>query len=272
MYRLDIVTHPLKLEPMIKSGSVEVLYNAPIGSIGMEQYTISTNNKSEVLSIQAQPYEIVILSDTLNNYSLDDYLEMCKLFIKLKIGEYPESMVVHQFANPRTTHIYPIIDDDYLYVCEEEKQLLYLESYTILGLYPITHDPLCWVSMQIPHPIYFEGGCIIHSRDNNASTIDLAETTLQLMEQARRKGLVAKVTGDPTNDYEAGLSHICEMRYGPVKFEYNSTRDLTYEDKVNNKKIIRETIKPKRDVKLNCLSCDSPNLIDAFRDTKLARY
>lgn len=292
MYRLEIITHPLKMEPFLKSDAqavggfstnaqVSIQSQSYIGTIGLNKYILTTDFKKELLNIQAQAYEIVILTNLLEQYSIDDYLEMCKLFIKLRLGSYPDRFEIHKFQNPKTTHIYPIIDGDYLYVCEEENNFLYLEPYSLLGLYPITDDPMCWVSMQLRQPIILEGACLIRSEDKDPSTIDMANKTLQLMEQARRKGLIAEVTKQFSGDYDTGDMRTCRMQYGPIRFWYDSSRDLyklrrhrSNKKREKSEKVTRKDVSENSKVVKSCLSCDNieTNPLDALGNSFLTYY
>lgn len=262
MYRFELVTHPLKIESYIKNEQVTVQLQRSTGCIGLNKYIVTTDLKQEILQIQAQPFELVLSTDTLKHYDLNNYLEMLKLFFELRIGRAPISFVILKFYDPKTTHIYPIMEDGYLYACKEERDYLFVEPYTLLGLRPVIKDPMCWFSMQVPRHIMYGGACLIRNEDYNPHTIDLVEKTIQLMEQARRNGITAVITKIESGEFDTGDMKVCRMQFGPIRFYYDSEKDL-YRNKtikVSDKKGTRKHFITA------CLSCKDTKPLDSLKD------
>jgi hypothetical protein len=252
MYRLELVTHPLKIASYIKTEQVTVQLQRSVGCLGLNKYIVTTDLKQEILEIQAQPFELVLMTDTLKYYNLTNYLEMLKLFFELRIGKAPDSFIILRFSEPKTTHIYPVMEDGYLYACKEERDYIFLEPYTLLGLKPVIKDPLCWFSMQVPRHVMYGGACLVRAEDYNPDTSDLVEKTIQLMEQARRSGITAVVTKIDAGEFDTGDFKTCRMQFGPIRFYYNSERDL-YRDKSS-----------KPDFTQACLSCKDTKPLDSI--------
>lgn len=223
MEKITVITHPLKVERLVKEGSATIVSSESFGPIGLNRCTLLTNNKQSVLDISARPFCFTFNSILFEVYSLDDCISMCSLYLKLRLGEYPGNFEVIKLGNPDTTHLYPIYDGNYLQVCSEEAKLITVDDpLMLLGLRAITHDPLCWINMMIPHAMFWLGGsCVVESRYFNSTTLSKASDTLRYMDLARRRGFRGKITDLGIDEFDRSSA-----RYGPVEFSYSNSLDL----------------------------------------------
>ncbi|HJZ24538.1 MAG TPA: hypothetical protein VJ201_08880 [Candidatus Babeliales bacterium] len=234
MYSLEIVTHPLKIKPLINDGSILVKGEYTSGPIGFKRYLLETDDIEPLISIAGNPFEFVILTDVLDNYNTQHFIEMCKTFLELKIGAIPDEFDIIKYAQPRTTHFYPMyretwrngtgFDDggytnEYLYVCEEEEAYLEYDPLIFLGLYPVTTDPLCWRNMTLPHPVIWNGACLIKASYNIPySTMDEVDFTLMALENSHRSGNQAEKTSNEIKTCSAETCQNNRTKYAGLKF------------------------------------------------------
>ena len=210
MYRTEIVTHPTKLDALIKSQTVTVVNSQSVGPIGFKRYWLALDDPSIVLSLAAKRYQFVLLTDVLEHFNLNYFLEMCQLFLKMKLGAAPDDFEIIKMAQPRTTHIYPTYRDtwrngigfaptytsDYLYVGPEEEQLLFIQPLTLLGLRPVSGDPLYWklayenqVPLQMSRAVKWNHACVMRTEGFSSKQAEEIEATHMQLERAHREGL-----------------------------------------------------------------------------------
>ena len=119
---------------------------------------------------------------------------MLRFFVVKAVNCNPDSFIVNRFASTGTTHIYPIVKDEYIYACREESVLLDLNPIMLLGLYPVTNDPLCWLDMKVASPIYWDDTCLVRSSDVVAQAQGMRDTITAV---ARRRREGQKAIRDP---------------------------------------------------------------------------
>lgn len=225
---VNIVSHPFKINPLIAEDLGEIASRVTFGPIGLNRYSIRTDSPAAFHAVQAYPYCFVFDSHIISRYSADDCLTMLSALLKMFLGAFPSSFETQRFAYPATTHIYPVYKGDYLYVCEEERayiDAMHSDLNSLLGLRVVTHDPLCWLNMKIPNAIEWFGSCVLHSEDFPDQR-DNINDTLKYMEEARRRGFVARVTNSIDFELQQVVS---EMRNGKIVFDYVPGRDMRSE-------------------------------------------
>ena len=225
MHRFELVTHPFKIEPLLKQHNINIESRVSFGPIGMERYIVAADDISPLKQIQARPYCFVLDTPVLSRYSVDDLLGMLSLLLRMCLGSAPDSFEVQKFAMPATTNIYPTFAESYLYVCAEERNFIeqfYGDVHALLGLIAVTHDPLCWINMKIPDAVEWMGSCIVDPRDVDVNDPKIFDT-LRYMELARRRGFTALATN--TTDYNPSRV-VTEMRNGVVVFGYDREQDM----------------------------------------------
>ncbi len=206
------VTHPLKMEQLVNTGRVRIIRHNRCGPLGLIRYTIETDNQmlEEIRKISAFPYSFRLPTDVLEQYSFLDYLAMLKLFLKKTIRAEPDDFEILRYAQPRTTHIYPIYIDidaagigifgsgdcDYLYVSDDENMLLATNALSMLGYSPISNDPLSVNSERLPLFTDWGGSCIIHSENKTQVILDLADKMLMDIEKVRREETMTEKSKD----------------------------------------------------------------------------
>jgi hypothetical protein len=203
MYSLNIITHPLKINKLTGTNDITVIQHQYVGPIGFRRYTIHTDDRNSVIAIAAEPFSFVVLTDVLDNYNIPAFIEMCTMFLKMRIGAQPDDFEVVKFSQPRTTYFYPTYRNtwrdgvytgagpyinDYLDICDEERQLLSIDPLTFLGLVPVTDDPLCWMDMQLKRPVMWNGGAVAHYNKKDSQVMQQIDSTLLALEKSHRHG------------------------------------------------------------------------------------
>ena len=169
MYIREVVTQPRNVPQYCT-----ILNKRYVGPLGTARYLLQS--EQEIQLDEAYPYKVVVLLPLFESYNIAHFLEMLKFFLLKTINSAPTNFIVNKYASTNTIHIYPMYKDDYLYVCFEEAQLLRLNPINLLGLYPITNDPLCWFYMRIANPIFWNDLCLIRSSEKTSDMIGVNET------------------------------------------------------------------------------------------------
>jgi hypothetical protein len=179
MFIRELVTQ----ERNIPSSCV-VVKKTYVGPLGTARYLLQS--EEEINIDEAIPYKVVLLTPLLNNYNISHYLEMLKFFFVKTINCEPDNFIINKFASTQTTHIYPtcknidpsglIYRDEFFYVCKEEAAILELNPINLLGLYPISNDPLCWFNMKVPDSIFWDDLCLIRSSSKTTEMEGAYET------------------------------------------------------------------------------------------------
>jgi hypothetical protein len=212
-YTISLVNHPLRIAAIFdkfganNSKETYIISDTATGPLGLRLYNIKTNNFQMVKLLKqtaAWKYKVVILTDVLNNYNMVHYQDMISALLFKTIGCTPNGFEVIRFADPKTTHLYPIYTSnigqfrqmsDYLYVCSEEEKLIEFDPLSILGMSPLILSDKCWDYMQVgtsnsrsatqSRPIFWGGSAIIRSKDAD-SVVDDVEATQRLMNFSTR--------------------------------------------------------------------------------------
>jgi hypothetical protein len=202
---VDIVTHPCKLCELEQKLKIKftIIKSENSGPIGMIRYKIKCNlqsQKDELMAISAKPFCISIQTDVLECYSINDFVLMCKLMLKKLIKKEPLGFETIKFADPRTTHLYPLygnsLNVEYLFVCDEERRFLFFEPLYLLGLFPVTDEKIYYsdiAEMSMPTLIMFMGSLLIRSEDKSISVINLIEK-LRLITEKRKRDNISHYT------------------------------------------------------------------------------
>ena len=208
MYSIKLVIHPAKfekiLELMPKDPTLEVKEHY-VGCIGMKRYIIKLSDESLLNRLKehaAVPFAIVLMTDVLDEYPLEDYRDMIDLYMTKVISVKPDGFEIIKFASPvRTIHYYPMYGGDYLYVGKEEIELLSIDPLTLLGLRPISDNPLCWTDMDVRGAIWWGGACLVKSEDvqRNVNLSDQVDTTIAKLNRNMRY-IVTDVNRDDENN------------------------------------------------------------------------
>jgi hypothetical protein len=211
-YTIRVINHPLRIATMLRKSNTDdseedtyIISDVPCGPLGLRLYNIKTSNfkMAELLKqSSAWKYKVVILTDVINNYNLVHYQDMIGAFLFKTIGATPNGFEIIRFADPKTTHLYPIYtssignkNSDYLYICSEEAKLLEFDPLSVLGMAPLIISDKCWDFMQVgarnsrnatqTRPLIWGGSSIIRSKDAD-SVVDDVEATQRRMNYSTR--------------------------------------------------------------------------------------
>jgi hypothetical protein len=208
MNQVTIITHPAE----IYKYKLNVINSASHGPIGMYKYVIEVDEADNaekvntILSLAAKPYQFTLLTEVVEYYSLEHLMEMCKLFLEMKNGAACDDFEIVKMTQPRTIHLYPTYRklyynekymtdcgqypyiSEYLYVCKLELDLLELNVITLLGLRPVSNDPLCWKANQMNRGVRWNTALVVRAEGENQQQVDEVHDTFDALESLHRKG------------------------------------------------------------------------------------
>ena len=153
-----------------------------IGPLGTAKYLLHSDREIDVE--EAVPFKVVLYSELFKDYNINHYTEMLRYFLVQSVYCNPTGFIINKYASTGTTHIYPMYQNEYIYMCSEESKLCDLSPITLLGLCPVTNDPLCWLSMSIPDPLRWGDTCVVRSEDRIMLSEHIHET---IVETSRRR-------------------------------------------------------------------------------------
>lgn len=180
MFIREVITQERKIP-----SHATIVKKTYIGPLGTALYILHSDQ--EIVLEEAYPHKLVLLTRLFDSYNIAHYLEMIRFFLIKTINCNPTNFIINKFASTKTTHIYPLYKDEHIYLCREESRLVELNPINLLGLYPITNDPLCLFEMKIPNSILWEDICLVRSSDKQ-SQAQFARNTIMSVQRRRRCG------------------------------------------------------------------------------------
>lgn len=207
MKRIELVTHPCKLNSISDVNIIQSVYTGPIG---MMRYILEVSSDRVELfeKIAAIPFSVVIQTDVLECFSKEDFEEVLSAFLLKSIYSKPDAFETIKYQNPRVTHIYPLYiksqDPEYLYMCEEEQRLVDFDPLLFLGLKLISSDSLCWEGpiqkSGIKKVLRAGDLCLIDSTDLKLYDKAQLDLVLSKVERLRRDRDMGKYFPDTNQD------------------------------------------------------------------------
>lgn len=185
MYIKEVITHERKIPQ-----HATVVGKRYLGPLGTARYTLHSDQ--DIVVEEARPYKVVLLSRMFDHYSIKHFMEMLRYYLVKTIYCNPTGFIVNKFANTGTAHIYPMYKDEYIYMCDEERNLVDMNPIVLLGLYPVTNDPLCWFNMRVSNPISWDGICVVKSSEMSMQAQEIYDTIVETGNR-RRLGETARV-------------------------------------------------------------------------------
>lgn len=169
MYIKEVITQERKIP-----AHATIARKRYVGPLGTARYLLHSDQEIEVE--EAVPFKVVLLSALLDSYSIAHFTEMLRYFLVKTVYCDPTGFIVNKYAYTKTTHIYPVYRDEYIYMCEEERNLAMLNPIVLLGLCPVTNDPLCWFSMRIPNAMHWDDVCVVQSSERHKLSQEIYDT------------------------------------------------------------------------------------------------
>lgn len=187
MYIKEVITQERKIPQ-----HATIVSKKYVGPLGTARYTLHSDQ--EIIIEEARPYKVVLLTGMFDQYNIKHFTEMLKYYLVKTIYCSPTGFVMTKFTNTSTTHIYPMYKDEYIYMCEEERKLVDFNPMVLLGLYPVTNDPLCWFNMRIANPMSWDDICVVKSSEVLMQAQQIYDT---VVETGNRRRLGERARLDP---------------------------------------------------------------------------
>lgn len=187
MYVKEVITHQRKIP-----SHATVIKKEYVGPLGTATYLLHSDQQIDIE--EALPYKVVLLTKMFDHYSISHFTEMLRYFLAARIYCAPTEFIVNRFVYTGTTHIYPMYKSEYIYMCQEERKLAELNPNVLLGLYPVTNDPLCWFNMRCAEPMSWNDTCVVRSSERSTQAQQIYDT---IVETSRRRANGDRAEKDP---------------------------------------------------------------------------